>query len=642
MAAAGILRNLKDVALRTIEGFAPELYQLNQQIWRKPELCYQEKYAHEVLTTFFKDKGFEVTKHYTLETAFRASSGSCGKRVVGLICEYDALPGIGHACGHNLIAEVGVGAALGIKAALEASNQDLGKVVVLGTPAEEGGGGKVKMIQNGCFDEVDFCLMAHPKSFSCVYPTCLAMQDVKVTFHGLSSHAAAFPWEGINALDAAVMAYSSLSVLRQQLRPTWRLHGIITNGGAKPNIIPDKTSMEYFVRAPTEGELNELREKVHRCFESAAQATGIKAALEASNQDLGKVVVLGTPAEEGGGGKVKMIQNGCFDEVDFCLMAHPKSFSCVYPTCLAMQDVKVTFHGLSSHAAAFPWEGINALDAAVMAYSSLSVLRQQLRPTWRLHGIITNGGAKPNIIPDKTSMEYFVRAPTEGELNELREKVHRCFESAAQATGKRPTSDIKHQSSDMKRLTSKKRLILDVSHRTSDTRHQTSDNRHLTCMSICASNRRYMPHSRLVVGLLQTLPVSLPGQPSRCTVDIEWNSVVYSNMATNEQLAVVYQKNAEELGLSFPSREEQAKATFGSTDMGNVSHIKPSIHPYFDIDTSVANHTRDFTEAAGRTEAHVRAITQAKVMALTALDILWNDQVWGLVVADFEKKHGKN
>ena len=113
MAAAGILRNLKDVALRTIEGFAPELYQLNQQIWRKPELCYQEKYAHEVLTTFFKDKGFEVTKHYTLETAFRASSGSCGKRVVGLICEYDALPGIGHACGHNLIAEVGVGAALG-------------------------------------------------------------------------------------------------------------------------------------------------------------------------------------------------------------------------------------------------------------------------------------------------------------------------------------------------------------------------------------------------------------------------------------------------------------------------------------------------------------------------------------------------
>lgn len=145
---------------------------------------------------------------------------------------------------------------------------------MLGTPAEEGGGGKVRMIENGCFDEVDFCLMAHPKSFSCVYPTCLAMQGVKVTFHGLSSHAAAFPWEGINALDAAVMAYTALSVLRQQLRPTWRLHGVITEGGNKPNIIPDKASMEYYVRAPTDEELNELRRKVHMCFESAAQATG--------------------------------------------------------------------------------------------------------------------------------------------------------------------------------------------------------------------------------------------------------------------------------------------------------------------------------------------------------------------------------
>lgn len=161
----------------------------------------------------------------------------------------------------------------------------------------------------------------------------------------------------------------------------------------------------------------------------------MKAAFEASNQDLGKVVVLGTPAEEGGGGKIRMIENGCFDEVDFCLMAHPKSFSCVYPTCLAMQDVRVTFHGLSSHAAAFPWEGVNALDAAVMAYNALSVLRQQLKPTWRLHGVITEGGTKPNIIPDRTSMAYYVRAPTEEELSEFRGKVHRCFESAAKATG---------------------------------------------------------------------------------------------------------------------------------------------------------------------------------------------------------------
>lgn len=115
----------------------------------------------------------------------------------------------------------------------------------------------------------------------------------------------------------------------------------------------------------------------------------------------------------------------------------------------------------------------------------------------------------------------------------------------------------------------------------------------------------------------------------------------YSNLSTNGQLAESYQQNAEELGLTFPSREEQAKATFGSTDMGNVSHIKPSIHPYFDIETPVANHTCEFTEASGRTEAHNRAILQAKALALTALDVFWNDQVWDSVVAEFEKEHGK-
>ena len=124
-------------------------------------------------------------------------------------------------------------------------------------------------------------------------------------------------------------------------------------------------------------------------------------------------------------------------------------------------------------------------------------------------------------------------------------------------------------------------------------------------------------------------------------MDIEWNSMFYSNLATNGQLAEVYQRNAEELGLTFPSREEQSKATFGSTDMGNVSHIKPSIHPFFDIETSVANHTHEFTEASGRMEAHARAVMQAKVMAMTALEVLWSDHVWDSVVADFEKDHGK-
>ena len=143
---AAVLRNLKEVTLRAIDGFAPELYKLNQNIWRKPELGYQEKYAHEVLTTFFEEKGFEVTKRYTLDTAFRASSGLCERRVVGLICEYDALPGIGHACGHNLIAEVGVGAALGKKRYFDCENTK----ICAGSgnsqaPARGGGGGDARV-----------------------------------------------------------------------------------------------------------------------------------------------------------------------------------------------------------------------------------------------------------------------------------------------------------------------------------------------------------------------------------------------------------------------------------------------------------------------------------------------------------------
>ena len=124
-------------------------------------------------------------------------------------------------------------------------------------------------------------------------------------------------------------------------------------------------------------------------------------------------------------------------------------------------------------------------------------------------------------------------------------------------------------------------------------------------------------------------------------MDIAWNPVFYSNVATNEHLAKLYQQNAEELGLTFPSREEQAKAAVGSTDMGNVSHVKPSIHPFFDIETSAANHTHEFTLASGTKEAHLRAVIQSKVLAMMALDVLCIDQFWESVVTDFEKDHGR-
>ena len=164
---------------------------------------------------------------------------------------------------------------------------------------------------------------------------------------------------------------------------------------------------------------------------------GLKIALECVNQKPKvKIVVLGTPAEEGGGGKVLMINNGCFKNIDFCMMVHPTTEDVLKPIHLAFESVTVTYKGHAAHAAAFPWEGINALDAAVMAYTNISVLRQQLKPTWRVHVIISKGGVKPNIIPDRAQLMCCIRAVTDEELEMLKEKVTSCFQAAATATGK--------------------------------------------------------------------------------------------------------------------------------------------------------------------------------------------------------------
>lgn len=148
------------------------------------------------------------------------------------------------------------------------------KIVLLGTPAEEFGGGKILMINNGCFKDLDFCMMVHPCPADVLKPSILSEQDVIVTYKGHAAHAAAFPWEGINALDAAIMAYNNTSVLRQQLKPTWHVHAIISEGGVKPNIIPDRAQLIYNIRGPNDKEFNLVAEKVTSCFQAAATATG--------------------------------------------------------------------------------------------------------------------------------------------------------------------------------------------------------------------------------------------------------------------------------------------------------------------------------------------------------------------------------
>ena len=270
----------KERASATISTKAQELSQLSDKLHQNPELAYEEVKAHEWLTSYLDNEGFTVERSYTgIETAFKATFGS-GRPNVCVICEYDALPEIGHACGHNLIAEAGVAAGLGLKAVLESKDAPKGTVIVMGTPAEEGGAGKVLLIDNGAFKDIDIAMMVHPSTSNIARLGMNARKQLEVTYTGKAAHAAAFPWEGVNALDAAVMAYTSISALRQQMKPTWRVHGIITNGGAKPNIIPEKSSMLYYIRAPTLVELEVLVEKVTKCFEAAATATGCQAEIK--------------------------------------------------------------------------------------------------------------------------------------------------------------------------------------------------------------------------------------------------------------------------------------------------------------------------------------------------------------------------
>ncbi|KIJ53736.1 hypothetical protein M422DRAFT_58526 [Sphaerobolus stellatus SS14] len=263
---------------KKIDELDPELRQLSLKIHDNPELMFEEKIAHDALTHFMSKHGFDVTPHYLgLETAWRASfKQGEGGPVLGVNSEMDALPGIGHACGHNLIAIAGVGIAVSVKAALEKHGIP-GEVVLLGTPAEEGGGGKILLLERGGYSDMDICIMTHPGpgavgEFN--VPETLSIQTIDIEYFGKTAHASARPWEGVNALDAAVLAYSSISALRQQIKPDHRVHGIIEGKNWAANIIPDYATLHYIVRAPTGEETAVLYKRVEACFEAAAISTG--------------------------------------------------------------------------------------------------------------------------------------------------------------------------------------------------------------------------------------------------------------------------------------------------------------------------------------------------------------------------------
>ncbi|KAF8927671.1 hypothetical protein EDD21DRAFT_212320 [Dissophora ornata] len=279
-----IVNKYADDVKQAIEGETASLRVLSLQIHGKPELGYEEVFAHKILTDYLETKGFKVTRHaYDIATAFVAeyespaatAAAAAGQKVkaVGYCSEYDALPGIGHACGHNLIAIAGVASALGVKAVLEKHNL-VGRVRLIGTPAEETTGGKIPLIERGAFDGLDACMMTHPAPADIVYNTVLSVGGVFVEYFGKASHASASPWEGVNALDAMVTAYNSIGLLRQQTAPTSRVHGIITNGGQAANIIPEYAAGKIMFRATNVDDHKKLRGNVMRILNAAAESSG--------------------------------------------------------------------------------------------------------------------------------------------------------------------------------------------------------------------------------------------------------------------------------------------------------------------------------------------------------------------------------
>jgi amidohydrolase len=275
-AAAASTDDLKETARQRVQRAHQALIGLSHWIQANPELNYQETLATGWLVEWLEKAGFEVERNVAdLETAFVGRFGP-GPLKVAIVAEYDALPEVGHACGHNVISATAIGAGI----ALAAVADELGiQVSVVGTPAEEGGGGKIVMIEKGVFDEFHCALMVHPGPSDLLLPEVLAAQTLEVTYTGKPAHAGSFPERGINAGDAIVVAQVAIGLLRQALAPGDRVHGIVMSGGEASNIIPANVTAEWMIRATTVARLDELREKVRRCFEAGALASGAELAI---------------------------------------------------------------------------------------------------------------------------------------------------------------------------------------------------------------------------------------------------------------------------------------------------------------------------------------------------------------------------
>ena len=276
-----------------VDARAKALDRLALEIHARPELAFEERFASSSLADYLESEKVSVERAAGgLETAFVAEAGSGGP-LIAILGEYDALPGIGHGCGHNLMGTAAVGAFLAVRDTLDGVR---GRVRLIGCPAEERGNGKVQLMKGGAFEGVDAALMFHPGDRDEIDPLMLAMVNLDVELLGKAAHAAAEPYDGINALDGLVLGWNAMSALRLLVRSDSRIHGIITDGGKAANIIPDRAAARLMVRSPDNTYLADLRHRVLACFEGAAVATG--AEIRPTWSDACEVVSTNRPLAE--------------------------------------------------------------------------------------------------------------------------------------------------------------------------------------------------------------------------------------------------------------------------------------------------------------------------------------------------------
>jgi len=297
------MEELKKTVCSEVDAWRDRLVATSRKINAHPELGFEEVKASKWLVELLAEAGFNVRLGEAgMDTAFWAEYRGPGSgKTVTFLAEYDALPEIGHACGHNIIGTSNVGAAIALKVLLERGEVD-GTVRVYGTPAEEGGGGKIPFVEQGYFDDVDAVLSMHPANDAggnSVGSGCLAVDHLVFRFRGRAAHAAGSPHEGINALNALIATFNNIDALRQHVKSDVRIHGIITRGGVRPNIVPERAEGEFYVRAAEREYLDSITEKVIKCAEAGALATGAELEIDhgvpydnmISNRPLGEALV---------------------------------------------------------------------------------------------------------------------------------------------------------------------------------------------------------------------------------------------------------------------------------------------------------------------------------------------------------------